>query len=83
MRADAGPVAWGRCRKLDDGGMDDLLQALDQHVDASRAAKKCRAYFRRNRHRMRYPEFRAAGLCVSTGVVGAACKTVVGERLER
>jgi len=71
-----------RHRELDDGRMDDLLQALDQHVQASKEAKKCRAYFWRNRLRMRYPEFRAAGLCVSTGVVEAACRTVVGERLK-
>ena len=71
-----------RHRELDDGRMDDLLQALDQHVQANKQAQKCRTYFWRNRHRMRYPEFRAAGLCVSTGVVEAACRTVVGERLK-
>ncbi len=37
----------------------------------------------RNRHRMRYPEFRAAGLCVSSGVLEAGCKHAIGTRLKR
>ena len=35
-----------------------------------------------NRHRMRYPQFRAKGLCVSSGVVEAGCKQI-GARLKR
>lgn len=68
--------------ELNEGRFDDLLQALDQHVNDSKDAKNCRAYFARNRQRMRYPDFRAMGLCVSTGVVEAACKTVIGDRLK-
>lgn len=37
----------------------------------------------RNRDRMRYPEFRAQGLCTSTGVVEAGCKVAIGTRLKR
>lgn len=36
-----------------------------------------------NRERMRYPEFRAQGLCVSSGVVETGCRVVVGTRLKR
>ena len=32
---------------------------------------------------MRHDEFRAQGLCVSSGVVEAGCKTVAGERRKR
>ena len=32
---------------------------------------------------MRYPEFRAQGLCVSSGVVEAGCKVAIGTRLKR
>ena len=32
---------------------------------------------------MHYPTFRARGLCVSTGVVEAGCRTIVGTRLKR
>ena len=49
--------------------MDDLLAALDMLAASSEEARKCRDYVRRNRHRMRYPEFRAAGLCVSSRVL--------------
>ena len=40
-------------------------------------------YVTRNQHRMRYPEFRAQGLCVSTGVVESGCKVAIGARLKR
>ena len=32
---------------------------------------------------MRYPAFRASGLCVATGVVEAGCKHAIGARLKR
>ena len=32
---------------------------------------------------MHYPTFRVRGLCVSTGVVEAECRTIVGTRLKR
>ena len=32
---------------------------------------------------MRYPDFRAQGLCTSTGVVEAGCKVAIGTRLKR
>jgi hypothetical protein len=32
---------------------------------------------------MRYPDFRAAGLCTSTGVVEAGCKVAIGTRCKR
>ena len=35
-----------------------------------------------NRYRMRYPQFRARGLCVASGVVEAGCKQI-GARLKR
>ena len=35
-----------------------------------------------NRHRVRYPQFRASGLSVSSGVVEAGCKQI-GARLKR
>ena len=32
---------------------------------------------------MKYAEFRAAGLCTSTGVVEAGCKVAIGTRCKR
>jgi hypothetical protein len=39
-------------------------------------------YFKRNRERMRYTEFRKRGLFVGSGVMEAGCKTVIGRRLK-
>lgn len=47
------------------------------------AARKCIDYVTNNRHRMCYSDFRAQGLCVSSGVVEAGCKTAIGTRLKR
>lgn len=76
---------WAKRRhdELDAGKLDALLAALRRHADASDEARKCVGYVTANRHRMRYPEFRAKGLCTSTGVVEAGCKVVVGTRLKR
>lgn len=40
------------------------------------------AYFEKNRERMRYGEFRASGYFIGSGVVEAACKTIVAQRLK-
>jgi hypothetical protein len=69
--------------QLDDGRIDDILAALDVHAKANEEARQCVGYVTRNRNRMRYPEFRAQGLCVSSGVVEAGCKTAIGVRCKR
>ncbi len=77
--------AWGRRRRreLDEGRLDDLIAALAAHAPTCEAARRDVGYFSRNRQRMRYPEFRAAGLRIGSGVVEGACKNVVGTRLKR
>ena len=40
-------------------------------------------YFERNANRMRYPAFRRQHLFVGSGVIEAACKTVIGSRLKQ
>ena len=76
---------WGKQRRdeLDDGNLEGVLAALHVHAIAIDEARKCLDYFTRNRSRMRYPEFRAQGLCVSTGVVEAGCKVAIGTRCKR
>lgn len=75
--------AHDRHDELDAGDIDALLNALRTHASADNEARKCIDYIERNRERMRYPEFRAAGLCTSTGVVEAGCKVAVGTRCKR
>ncbi len=77
--------AWARERhdELDAGDLDAVLGALRTHAAAHDEARKCVDYVERNRARMRYPTFRAAGLCTSTGVVEAGCKVAIGTRCKR
>jgi hypothetical protein len=76
---------WAKQRRdeLDEGKIDAVLAALQVHAQANHEARKCLDYVTRNQLRMRYPEFRAQGLCVSSGVVEAGCKVAIGTRLKR
>ena len=73
--------AWARARhdELDAGDLDAVLGALRPHAVAPDEARTCVDYV----ERMRYPAFRAAGLCTSTGVVEAGCKVAIGTRCKR
>lgn len=79
----AKPWAADRYKEADDGRIDDLLAALRAHAVASVVARKCADYIDTNRDRMRYPQFRAAGLCTSTGTVEAGCKVAIGTRCKK
>ncbi len=70
-------------QKLDNGQLQCLRRALLCHAARCEEARKCAEYIQRNQQRMRYPEFRAQGLCTSSGVVEAGCKVTVGTRLKR
>jgi hypothetical protein len=76
---------WARQRhgELDAGDVEAVLQALRIHADTDEEARKCVEYVTTNRARMRYAEFRAQGLCTSTGVVEAGCKVAIGTRCKR
>jgi len=76
---------WAERRKeeLDSGKFPVLLTAIRRQLSRSEQARRCLHYFQTNRHRMRYPEFHAQGLCTSTGVVEAGCKVAIGTRLKR
>jgi hypothetical protein len=72
-----------RHQDLEAGRLSAVVHALRLHAGAHEIARKCRDYVIRNRRRMRYPKFRALGLCVGSGVVEAGCKTVIGVRCKR
>ena len=77
--------AWAQKRhtELDAGDFATLLRALRTPALGTDEARKCVDYIERNRSRMHYPQFRAQGLCTSTGVVEAGCKVAIGTRLKR
>ena len=83
--ADPRAPAWARRRhqELDTGRFRALLAAVRRHASICEAARRTLHSFQTNRHRMRYPEFHAQGLCTSTGVVEAGCKVAIGTRLKR
>jgi hypothetical protein len=72
-----------RYDELDDGDVDAIINSLRLHSPKNDEARMCIDYAERNRERMRYPEFREAGLCTSTGVVEAGCKLAIGTRCKR
>ncbi len=70
----------------EDGGIDKIIRAL-KHL-ASKHPRKTSlatelAYFRKHRKRMRYMELQSKGFMSGSGVVEAACKTLVTQRLKQ
>ena len=76
---------WTKARwdELDGGKLDDLIAAFNPHVSTHDEARKCQAYLQRNRPRLDYPKFEAAGLVTATGIIESGCKTVIGQRLKQ
>ena len=77
------PWAKARHDELDAGNVEAVLGALAGYAEQVEEARQCVDYLTTNRDRMRYADFHAAGLCISTGVVEAGCKTAIGTRLKR
>ena len=83
--------AWATARhaELDAGQLARIVATLAAEYRRRRdpakrdEIRKCIGYLWANRHRMRYPTFRAQGLCTSTAVVEAGCKVAIGTRLKR
>jgi hypothetical protein len=74
--------------KLDSGQIEKLTAYLDSRLAAATPAQQEilrveTAYFDKNKDRMRYPEFRAQGLFIGSGVIEAGCKTLIGARLKQ
>ncbi len=69
----------------EDNGADSVIQALAylhrKHPKLKRVAQVL-SYFRNNKKRMRYAEWKRQGFMIGSGVVEAACKTLVAQRLK-
>lgn len=67
-------------------GVDTVMGALCRlrtRYPRRQAIHKALAYFREHRHRMGYAHLQAQNLPMGSGVVEAACKTLVSQRLKR
>ena len=67
-----------------------ILRSTDYYLEENTLSKAGRAtalgertFFRRNKHRMTYANFRRRGLPIGSGIVEAACKSIVKSRLCR
>ncbi len=69
----------------DDDGVETLIRALkylhSKHPRRKRL-KQVLGYFRRNRKRMGYAQAKAQNLPIGSGLVEAACKTLVTQRMK-
>lgn len=67
-------------------GVEKVIRSLDylhKKHPQNTTVKKELAYVRNNRQRMRYHQFITQGLPIGSGVVEAACKTLVTQRLKQ
>jgi hypothetical protein len=79
--------ATGLQKQLDAGKIESLVRRLRSFpatcTDAAELLRVEADYFERNRERMRYPNFRRQNLFVGSGVIEAACRTVIAKRLKQ
>lgn len=72
---------------LRNGDIDAVVRSLKRlrpsGFQEKEIVRKEIEYFKKNRERMRYQDFRKQGLFIGSGVVEAGCKTVIGRRLKQ
>ncbi len=69
-------------------GVEKVIRTLKYHSQRAKQKRKERitaqlTYFRNNHHRMQYADYLEQGLPIGSGVVEAACKTLVTQRMKR
>jgi len=77
-----------RRSKLNQGKVDQVIEAIKNLLSFTEDGKELLereiGYFKKNKDRMRYNEFRRQGLFVGSGVIEAGCRAVViGQRLKQ
>ena len=70
-------------RWLLEGKAEKFIAEATTLLGNRKGATKAVAYFRKNKSRMNYNEYRANGWFIGSGVVESACKTVVGARFKQ
>lgn len=77
-----------RLLKQEEKGVQKVINVLRYHLGRVKApTRQARirqqlTYFRNQRHRMRYADYLRQGLPIASGVVEAACKTLVTQRMK-
>jgi hypothetical protein len=73
-----------------DTGAQSIIRSIDYYVvklklptARRKELNSQRTFFRRNKHRMHYAQFRRRGLPIGSGPVEAACKSLVKTRMCR
>jgi hypothetical protein len=74
--------------KEEDDGAERVIRVLKYHRGRARGRKRARlktqlTYFRNQRPRMHYAQYIRNGLPIASGVMEAACKTLVTQRLKQ
>lgn len=74
--------------KEEDNGADRIIRTFKYYAGRNTGNRQRRlqaelTYFRNQRPRMNYPEYLRQNLPIASGVVEAACKTLVTQRLKR
>ena len=67
------------------GGVDKVIRALKHLATAhprNETVRRELTYFRKHKKRMNYAELKAKGFMIGSGLVEAACKTLVTQRLK-
>lgn len=71
---------------LDEGRIEEIIGEAQQHLprgeSAAKEARTAIGYFQTNQERMRYQDYIEQGLFTGSGVIEAACRTIVGQRLK-
>lgn len=77
---------WRSVLRHEDDGVDKVIRAIAYQAAKHPRRKKLKrelTYFRRNRQRMDYARLSEQALPIGSGIVEAACKTLVTQRLKR
>jgi hypothetical protein len=65
------------------GGLRQMMTKRDLKGTRRKTVREVAGYFERNRGRMKYDEYLAAGYPIGSGVAEGACRHLVKDRLER
>jgi hypothetical protein len=64
------------------GRVELVIEACRPLAKKSKWARQSLTYYRNNLERMRYNQFRTAGLLLGSGIIESGCKQIVTQRLK-